>query len=643
MNGSSQLRDEGEEVVLHVHSDEEDVIAFESDDGSDGVMEDEYGERMRRLDDDTGSRHLLSPYGKTDKRKTVFFGIGILALVLAVGLTVLLVSALSGGVGDDVYDDNLGVIYRKLDRFAPVNITANLTQLSEGDRAALPDLVAAARDVGLIFRSQIWKGNLDVSEFLENNQDSSYRQALLELYDLHEGPWDTLTTPEDDDRHMFIDIDMGISVPRQVPKGANFYPEDMTVAEFNAWLATQPAADREAARGFFTVLRRPDGASTGLQLVPYSEAYKTQLDRVANHLRQAGETVSDPTLRTFLDARAAAFSSNNYTQSDLEWMKVTSDISVTIGPYETYHDELFGYKAAFEAEIAIVDREETSKLEALKGNLQTLEDNLPEEPRFRNPNLGAGAVIRVVNTVFASGDLTQGVQTAAFNLPNDEVVTNLVGTKRIMLRNVQQAKYDAVLEPIARVVLVDAQADKIRFEAFFTHIIAHELSHGLGPQNATARQTLAEVYSAIEEAKADITGLWALQYMVDHQLPGADASLVDSYYITYLASSFRSVRFGLGEAHGKGQALQFNFLWDKGGIAYDEKARKFSIDLSKAKDAVTDLTRTLLNIEGRADKAAAVALLDKYALIRPEMQALLDQLADVPVDIAPVFNTTALA
>jgi hypothetical protein len=303
---------------------------------------------------------------------------------------------------------------------------------------------------------------------------------------------------------------------------------------------------------------------------------------------------------------------------------------------------LFSYKAAFEAYVTLRDDAETSKLAKFSQQLQELENNLPIEPRYRNPKLGAASPIRVVNNVFSSGEGNSGVQTAAFNLPNDERVVKEKGSKRVMLKNVQDAKFNKTLIPISKVVLDPADQSALAFDSFFTHILCHELMHGLGPHNisvngqdTTVRKQLKELYSAIEEAKADVTGLWALQYMIDHNI--IEKSMERTLYTTYLASMFRSVRFGITEAHGRGVAMQFNYLTDEGAIKFNEARGTFTIDQSRIKESVTKLTRDLLTLEAEGSYDKAKEMLEKFAVIRPPMQQALDKLKDVPVDIEPVF------
>jgi hypothetical protein len=400
-------------------------------------------------------------------------------------------------------------------------------------------------------------------------------------------------------------------------------------------------AEKERATGFFTTIRRgPDGRFIA---VPYSTEYQGELTLAAQHLRAAAAATKQPTLKAFLEARAAAFASNDYYDSDVKWMELDATIEPTIGPYEVYEDEWFNYKAAFEAFITVKDQAESAKLQKFAGALQDIENNLPIDPKYRNPRLGAMAPIAVVNTVFSAGDGNRGVQTAAFNLPNDERVIREKGSKRVMLKNNQQAKFEKVLTPISKVALAAADQGNVAFEAFFTHILMHELMHGLGPHDisvagkmTTVRQELKETYSAIEEAKADISGLFALQYLVDKgQL---DKSLERTIYTTFLASAFRSLRFGINEAHGRGQAIQLNYLLDKGAFKVNADGT-FSVDAAKMREAVTALTREIMTLQAEGSYAKAKQMIDTLGVLRPPTKAVLDKLTSVPVDIEPRFVT----
>jgi hypothetical protein len=333
-------------------------------------------------------------------------------------------------------------------------------------------------------------------------------------------------------------------------------------------------------------------------------------------------------------------------------MDLDAPIDITIGPYETYNDQVFGYKAAFEVFVNLRDDDETTKFSVLSALLQEVENNLPLDPQYRNPKLGKAAPIRVVDEVLYAGDSNHGIATAAYNLPNDERIVQQQGSKRVMLRNVQEAKFRSVLLPIARRVLSSPAMVDVNFESFFNHIVAHELMHGLGPhqitvdgRDTTVRKELKDLYSAIEEAKADITGLFALQYMMDHAremnlsavLP-SDGAAQRQLYTTYLASMFRSVRFGLEDAHGKGMAVQFNYLMDHGAVTQGGD-QTFTLDLERFKQAVRDLDHDLLTIEAQGDYAAAKKLLDEMGVVRPLMRKAFERLSEIPTDIQQIFVT----
>ena len=517
----------------------------------------------------------------------------------------------------------------KIAQFAPTVITADASKLSANDRKALDKVITAARIFDTLFIRQVWSGNEALLKKLEADK-SPLGKLRLHYFLINKGPWSQL-----DENKSFL-ADMLIPKPPQ----AAHYPDDMTKEEFEKWIETLTPEAKEKATGFFYAIRR--GANKELIAVPYSEEYREFLIPTANLLREAAALTDNATLKDYLNKRAAAFLSNDYYESDVAWMDLDAPIDVTIGPYETYSDEHFGYKAAFEAYITLRDDVETNKLKKFSQYLQELEDNLPIEPRYRNPKLGSSSPIRVVNVVFSSGEGNSSVQTAAFNLPNDEKVVNEKGSKRVMLKNTQEAKFQKTLIPISKVVLNKADAVNISFEAFFTHVLMHELMHGLGPQQiningnkTTVRGQLKEHYSTIEEAKADISGLWALQYLVDKGV--LSKRLEKTMYTTFLASIFRSVRFGITESHGRGVAIQFNYMIDEGAIRFDKKTETFSIVPSKIKDAVRKLTGEILTLQAEGSYEKAKAMREKLAVIRPEMQAALNKLKGVPIDVEPIF------
>ena len=549
-----------------------------------------------------------------------------ISLLVMVGFTLTTLTGQKKQARETVGDPELA---KKIARFAPTVLTANTTRLSPNDRLALRKIIEASKLLDPLFLRQVWSGNEALEKKLQADKTVAGRQRLHYFY-INDGPWSRL-----DNNEPFIE-----GVPHEKPPQANYYPDDISKEEFDSWRQGLSAEEKEKATGYFYVIRRD--ANRKLITVPYSEEYKEFLEPAAKLLSEAAALASNKTLKDFLNKRSAAFASNDYYDSDVAWMDLEAPIDVTIGPYETYEDELFGYKAAFEAYVTLRDEAESAKLARFSKYLQEVEDHLPLDPQYRNPKLGAASPIRVVNEVFSSGEGNDGVQTAAFNLPNDERVVKEKGSKRIMLKNVQDAKFNKALIPISRVVLAPGQQKLLSFDAFFTHILTHELMHGLGPHNinvggqaTTVRLQLKDLYSAIEEAKADITGLWALQYLIDRGV--VDKRMEQTLYTTYLASAFRSVRFGINEAHGRGVAMQFNYLTDEGAIRFNEQAGTFSIDHAKVKEAVRKLTHELLTLEAEGSYDKAKAILDKYALIRPPMKQALDKLMNVPVDIEPIF------
>ena len=514
-------------------------------------------------------------------------------------------------------------------RFAPTELKTDLTKLSPGDRKLLAKLVEASQIIDGIFLRQRWSQNTSMLLELAGDQ-SAEGYARLHYFLLNKGPWSSL-----DQDAPFI-----AGAPAK-PESAGFYPADSSKAEIEAWIKSLPAPEQESAKGFFTVVHR--GTDQKFTLVPYNIEYEGELTRAAALLREAAELASEPTLKKFLSTRADAFLSNDYYPSDVAWMELTGAIEPTIGPYEVYEDKWFNYKASFESYITVLDEAESAKLQKFSEQLQDIENHLPIDPKYRNPKIGALSPIVVVNEIFCSGDASHGVQTAAFNLPNDERVTREKGSKRVMLKNVQDAKFAKTLVPISKQVLAPADQKNVSFDAFFTHVVMHELMHGLGPhdvttngRHSTVREELKETFSALEEAKADISGLFALQYLIDKGV--IDKSMERTLYTTYLASAFRTLRFGTNDAHGLGMAVQFNYLLDQGGFVAN-KDGTFSVDSGKIRQGVEGLTREIMTLQAEGSYEKAKELGTRLGAVRPEVQRAIDKMTRIPVDIEPKFTT----
>ena len=539
---------------------------------------------------------------------------------------------------------DLAQLEKMANRFAPAPMRVDTSKLSPGDREALIKVIEAARLLNDIFMKQLWDGNSAFYAKLQKDT-STLGKARLRYFWINKGPWSDL-----DDYQAFLP-----GVPSRRPLGANFYPENMTKDAFEKWVAQLSPKEQEEAKSFFTIIRWRENSKSpanNLLAIPYSQAYPDDLSKASSLLHEAAGLTDNASLKKFLNLRADAFLSNDYYESDMAWMDLDAPLDITIGPYETYNDELFGYKAAFEAYVNLRDDEESAKLSAFAAHLQEIEDNLPIDPQYRSPKLGAAAPIRVVDEILSAGDGAHAVQTTAYNLPNDDRVVQQKGSKRVMLKNVQEAKFRSVLLPIARRTLTQEAMVDVSFEPFFTHTVAHELMHGLGPhqikvqgRDTTPREEIKELFGAIEEAKADVTGLFALQYWMDHakelqlgKLLPADEAAQRQLYTTYLASAFRSLRFGLNDAHGKGMAVQFNTLMDKGAFV-EHPDGTFSVDMAKIKTAVAELDHDLLTIEAQGDYAAAKKMLDELGVIRPGLRKTLDGLQGIPTDIEPIFVT----
>jgi len=514
----------------------------------------------------------------------------------------------------------------RVDVFAPVRIGVPWDLLSEKDREALKWLYGAAKMMDEAFLVQVSRENPGLRSELEKKGDPD----LLRFFRINYGPWDRLASDEP------------VLVEETKPLGASFYPVDLTREEFEAWLKGHPS-DRESFESNFTVIVR--GEDGGLKAVPYSQAYREYLVKASEYLKKAASLVDNESLARFLNLRADAFLSDDYYESDLAWMDIKDNlIDVTIGPYEVYEDRLFNYKAAFEAFICIRDPEESKKLEVLKDYLVKMEKNLPIEDKYKNLERGLHSPISVVEEVYSAGDTRAGVQTLAFNLPNDERVREAKGSKKVMLKNISEAKFNMILKPIAERVIADDQLKYLTFDAYFNHTLLHEFSHGLGPgrikladgTETTVNRALKETYSAIEEAKADVVGQYNYYYLTEEGFfPGKAAR---ETAVTFLGGFFRSVRFGVEEAHGRANMIAFNYLKEKGVYSKDPKTGRWRVDFDKVKGAVRDLAHDILMIQALGDYGKAKGFIEKYGEMGEDVKESLDRLKGIPVDIEPSFE-----
>lgn len=496
-------------------------------------------------------------------------------------------------------------------RYAEVTLSADLSHLSEGDRQAVGLLIDAGQIIDGLFWQQVWGNRQDL---LARTNDP----ATARYIDINYGPWDLL-----DGDKPFVD---GIG-PR--PAGAGFYPADMTREEFAA--AELPGKDSQ-----YTLLRRDDAGK--LVVVPYSVAYRAELEQVAALLRQAAGVASTPSFAHYLRLRADALLSDDYQASDMAWMDMKdSPIDVVIGPIESYQDRLFGTKTAFEAFVLVKDIAWSQKLARFAQHLPALQRGLPVDAKYKAEMPGTDADLNAYFAVYYGGDANAGAKTIAINLPNDEQVQLAKGSRRLQLENSMRAKFDTIMAPIAAELIAPAQMQHVTFDAFFENVMFHEVAHGLGIKNTldgqgTVRQALGELYSAYEEGKADILGLYMISALGD--MGELDKTKRMDNYVTFLAGIFRSVRFGASSAHGQANMVAFNYLAQAGAFSRDEQGH-YAVDFDRMEKAVNDLSARILMLQGDGDRAGAQALLDSHGQIGTDLAADLARIekAGIPVDI----------
>ncbi len=546
-------------------------------------------------------------------------------LILFMSLSLIMIHMIHCG-RENVITEKASLEYMNAEwsKLAPVVLTHDISYLHDAEIQAIKLIIQASRIMDNLFLQQVDGDNLQILEELEQSEEPN-GQIYLDFFKNMFGPWNRL-----DEDHPFINT-------AEKPSGVNYYPADITKEEFNNWLEAHPE-DREAFESNFTMIRRKGNTLVAL---PYSEFFKDELQSAAKLLKQAAEMTSNLTLKIYLNSRAEAFLSNDYYQSDMDWMDLSGDIEAVIGPYEVYEDNLFGYKAAFESFVCLVDHVESEKLEMIENYLDDMEANLPIPDQYKNFDRGSSSPIKVVNELYTAGDTKAGIQTTAFVLPNDERVREAKGSKKVMLKNVMNAKFEKCWIPIVNTVLAEKDLERVSFDGYFNHVLMHEISHGLGPgkitvngEETTVNRELKELYTTIEECKADVLGVLNTQFLIDEEV--LPEELENTLYASYLGGMFRSIRFGIGEAHGGGVAIQLNYCLDKGAFRVDDDSNFYVYD-RRIKSTIRDLAEELLLIQAEGDYEGAKELIDEYRVIRPEVQTALDKLTQVPIDIRPIY------
>ncbi len=506
----------------------------------------------------------------------------------------------------------------RLAKYTTVRLTTDLDALSPSDRDVLRHLIGAAQYMHGAFWIQAYG---DEEELMASIDDPDARRFA----EINFGPWDRLA-----DNEPFLPW---VGAKRA---GANFYPEDMTREEFEeAVVDGGPEAD--ALRSLYTMVRRDEQGK--LTAIPYSEFFAEPFERAANELQAASHLAEDEGLKNYLVLRSKALMSNEYQESDLAWMDMTDNtLDIVVGPIETYEDQLFGYKAGAESFVLVKDQEWSARLSRYAALLPRLQSALPVQDEYKAETPGLGAQLNAYDVVYYAGEANAGSKAIAVNLPNDEQVQLEKGTRRLQLKNTLRAKFDKILIPIAEVLIAEDQLQHIDFDAFFANVMFHEVAHGLGIKNTitgegTVRQALKERASPLEEAKADVLGLFMITMLAEWGELGYED--LESNYVTFIGSIFRSIRFGGATAHGRANVMQLNFLAERGAFVYEEESGTYRVELARMPDAINELAGVFLRFQGDGDYEGLGAFMETYGGMDDHMQESLDRLSEegIPVDI----------
>jgi len=507
--------------------------------------------------------------------------------------------------------NTMSEMQKKVNEYAIVKLTTDMSKLTEKEKQMIPILLEVAQIMDDIFWEETWG---DKNALLDTISDPDAKQFA----NINYGPWDRLG-----ENKPFI---AGIG---EKPKGAHFYPVDMTKEEFEKW-------DEPTKSSQYTIIARTDLKT--MKSVWYHDAFADKVIKAADLLLKAAELAEDAGLKKYLTLRAKAFRTDDYFESDMAWMDMkTNTLDLVAGPIENYEDELFGYKAAHEASVLVKDKEWSARLAKYATMLPALQKELPCDPKYKQEVPGTDSDLNAYDILYYAGNSNSGGKTIAINLPNDEKVQLAKGSRRLQLKNAMQAKFDKILLPISQVLIEPAQRKNIKFDAFFGNVMFHEVSHGLGIKNTVTgkgviRKALKEQYSGWEEAKADILGLWMVSWLIDKkELTGIT---VEDAYVTYMAGLIRSVRFGAAEAHGKANMMCFNFFEDKHAFSRNADGT-FKVDIEKTRQAINDWSAFILSVEGEGDYEKAVNYMKENGKVRPDLQAGLDLLktANIPKDV----------
>jgi len=514
--------------------------------------------------------------------------------------------------GEDMAKPPMEEITKKVDEYVKVKLDADLSHLSADQKEMLSHLIDASKIMDELFwkeafgkRKELFKkiGNKDLKTFVEINY----------------GPWDRLS-----DNKPFV---KGYG---EKPAGANFYPKDMTKEEFESF-------ESEDKTSLYTLVRRDKKGN--LKTVPYHEAFESKIMHAADLLKQAAKLAENESFKKYLNLRAKALLDDNYLKSDMAWMEVkNNDVDLVFGPIENYEDNLYGYKAAHEAFVLLKDQDWTKKLEKFSALLPKLQKSLPVPEEYKQQMPGTDSDMGVYQAIYYAGDCNAGSKTIAINLPNDERVHKQKGSRKLQLKNAMRYKFEKILKPISDVLIDKEQRKYIKFDAFFENTMFHEVAHGLGLMETingkgTVRKALKEYYSPVEEGKADIIGLYLVKQLAEMD-ELEDKELKDNY-VTFMASIFRSIRFGAASSHGKANMMRFNYFREKGAFTRDEETGTYKVNFDKMVQAMNTLGEKILTIQGDGNYKEAKKMVDEMGIVKEGLKKDLERLSEagIPRDI----------
>lgn len=504
----------------------------------------------------------------------------------------------------------------KVNEYAEFTLTTDYSKLSDNERALIPIFI----EIGEIIDGLFWSQSFGDKAELDTISDPWAKKFA----DIHYGPWNRL-----DDLKQFIQR-YGEKAP-----GAGFYPSDMSVEEFEN-------LNHPDKKSQYTIIGRDDNGA--LKVTPYREYYKPQLEKIITLMNQAIAIADDPGLKKYLTERVKAFQTDDYLASDMAWMDMKeSKIDFIVGPIENYEDRLFGYKAAYEAFILVKDIEWSNDLAKFVKMLPALQKELPCDVAYKKEVPGTESDLNVYDAIYYAGDCNAGSKTIAINLPNDERVHLAKGARRLQLKNSMKAKFDKIMVPISEIMVDPSQVKNVKFEAFFWNVTFHEVAHGLGIKNTVnnkgnVRQALKDQYSAWEEAKADILGLFMAEKLIE--MGEITNITVEQAYTTFISGILRSVRFGAASAHGKANMMCYNYLLDNHAFSVNDKGY-YLIDTEKTREAIRGWANMILKIQGTGDYDSAVQYASQNSVIRAELQRDLDKInsSGIPRDIRFIQGT----